>query len=172
MTNHEWLVWTVTTYIKSMPLEGRVGGLSACLQLTAISEFRTPNRTPKIPAGLGVRTPVYRWKKTIRVSYSHRAPKNAAVILQLGSHSTLAHRRCLCHLLPSTSWGSLLLHIVGGGYHGRGGRLNGGRRVRLLYLSSYWWHGGGGCDCGGSIFLWGGPFQNARLTKHIEPLLG
>ena len=99
--------------------------------------FGPQNRTPKIPAGLGVCTPVYRRKKTIRVSYSHPAPKNAATILQLGSHSTLARRRCLCRLLPSTSWGSLLLHIVGGGYHGRGRRLDRGHRVLLLSLGSY-----------------------------------
>jgi hypothetical protein len=42
---------------------------------------------------------------------------------------------------------------VGVGYHGRGGRLDGGRRVLLLSLSSYQWHGGGGCDSGSSIFL-------------------
>ena len=99
--------------------------------------FGPQSRTLKIPAGLGVCTPDYRWKKPIRVSYSHRAPKNAAAILQLGSHLTLSRRHCLCLLLPSTSWGSLLLHIVGGGYHGRGGWLNGGRRILLLSLSSY-----------------------------------
>ena len=32
----------------------------------------------------------------------------------------------------SWGWGSLLLHIVGGGYQGRGGRLDGGHCVLLL----------------------------------------
>ena len=65
------------------------GMVSACLQATTMSEFLTPKSYPKIPhwAWLGgyLRTPVDRWKKTIRVSHSHRAPKNAAAILQLGS---------------------------------------------------------------------------------------
>ena len=67
--------------------------------------------------GLGY-APLFTGEKTIRVSYSHRAPQNAAPILQLGSYLMLAHRRWLCCLLPSTSWGSLLLHIVGGGSTG------------------------------------------------------
>ena len=43
----------------------------------------------------------------------------------------------LCHLLPSTSWGSLHIHIVGPGNNGHVGWLGGGRRVLLLSLSSY-----------------------------------
>ena len=37
--------------------------LSACLMVGTISDYRTPNRTLKIPAWLGVRTPVYWWIK-------------------------------------------------------------------------------------------------------------
>ena len=76
--------------------------------------FRVATRPAKVPYKVvtlvcRVVIPEFGWyaplftgeKKTIRVSYSHRAPKNAAAILQLGSFSTLARRRCLCRLLPS-----------------------------------------------------------------------
>jgi hypothetical protein len=133
--------------------------------------FGPQNCTPKILAGLGI--PQFTGKKTIRVSYSHHAPEYAAAILQLGSHSTLARRRCLCLcrlLPPSTSWGSLLLHIVGGAITitGAGGGSTGVVTSFFCLLVLTDDMVGGGVILGVRFFYGGRPFQNARLTKKIE----
>ena len=113
--------------------------LSACLQATTISEFRfrTPKSYPKNPCwAWGTHTCLQVNKNNQSFILTLR-PQNCS--RHPATRITLDTRppQLLCRLLPSTSWGSLLIHIVGPGYHGRGGRLGGGRRVLLLSLSSY-----------------------------------
>jgi hypothetical protein len=100
--------------------------------------FGPQNRTPKIPAGLSGVPPLCTGEKknnqsftlTLRPQKCSRHP---------ATRITLDARPPPLPLPPPSVRinGSLLLHIVGGGYHGRVGRLDGGRRVLLLSLSSY-----------------------------------